>query len=128
MNRAITSADLFNENAACSALHGIADTRLTKAGSETLAARLIDKRITLLYAPMPYGTNTAGVALMISPQWAAALVSSKGSMDGRTLQATFRSIDGLSLILVMVIYQPPSGAKISNGQTLTNNQIRAQIN
>jgi hypothetical protein len=128
LNRAITSAGLFNKNAACSALHGIADTRLTKAGSETLAAKLIDKHITLLYAPMPYGTNTADVALMISPQWAAALVSSKGSMDGRTLQATFRSIDGLSLILVMVIYQPPSGAKISNGQTLTNNQIRAQIN
>ena len=77
INRAITSAGLFNENAACSALHGIADTRLTKAGSETLATKLINKHITLLYVPMPCGTNTAGIALMISLQWAAALVSSK---------------------------------------------------
>ena len=71
------------------------------------------------------GRNTAGVALMVFPQRAAAILNVDGSTDGRTLQVTFQSVDRLSLIKVMVVYQPPTGrTQIKRKQ----NQIMKYVN
>ena len=109
LSRCYKSAQLFHKNAMCTAVHGVADTRLTKEMANILACNMAEKNIFLLSSHMPYGTNTGGMVLMMAPQWAAALISVIGSNDGRTLETAFISKDNLSQILIIVAYPPPAG-------------------
>ena len=71
---------------------------------------------------MPYGTNTGGVALIMAPQWAAAIIIIVvGSNDGHTLETTVISKDGLPQIMIIVAYPPLAGGTDRNKQGITNN-------